>query len=673
MNPQNSEVEISEQITDHLDQKMLPSLTANFPKDAKLHQKESLALLTLTAMGVVFGDIGTSPLYALRECFLGEHAFLPTTENIYGILSLFFWSLTIVISIKYVIFIMRADNRGEGGILALEALAKQFYMVDSEGLQGTEKKETPFGKIILLVGLFGASLLYGDGVITPAISVLSALEGLSVATPIFEPYIVWLTILVLFFLFLVQRNGTAKIGMVFGPLTILWFGILFALGLKEILHQPSILNAMNPQYAWQFFQSNGLAGYLILGTVFLCVTGGEAMYADMGHFGKKPIRVGWFLIAMPALIVNYFGQGALILRNPSAIANPFYKMVPDWGLYPVIFLATCATVIASQALISGVFSLARQSVQFGYIPRVYIQHTSKTEIGQIYVPTLNWLLFAGSALLVLALRSSSAIAHAYGIAVSLTMFITTLLAMLVAKHLWKWHWSLVVLLFVPLLCIDTAFFSTNLIKILHGGWIPISLAIAIQIIMTTWISGRKLFAIVMRRYSEKFGSLLEDIQKKQIHKIEGTAVFLTTGFKNVPQALMNHLRHNHVLHKRVIFLNLYVHDYPTMSEQPFEYVNLKNGFHFLRIHIGFMDAPNVPALLNLWNTLHAQHFHLVLDPNQMVFFLGKESILATDDQKGMLFWRERLFAMLSLGASSPSDYFQLPPDQVIEMGLQLKI
>jgi KUP system potassium uptake protein len=510
-------------------------------------------------------------------------------------------------------------------------------------------------------------------VITPAISVLSALEGLSVITPIFEPYVVWLTILVLFVLFSVQRYGTQKIGMVFGPLTVLWFVTLAILGLKEIINQPSILSAMHPKYAYFFFQDHGMTGFFILGTVFLCVTGGEAMYADMGHFGKAPIRWGWFSIAMPSLLINYFGQGALVLRDPSAVVNPFYKLVPAWALLIVIILATCATVIASQALISGVFSLARQSVQFGYIPRVFIQHTSQDEIGQIYVPSLNWLLFGGSAILVLAMRTSSAIAHAYGIAVSLTMLITTILAIFVAKHVWRWSIILIVLLFAPLLLIDLAFFSTNLVKILHGGWIPLCLAICIQVIMSTWITGRQLLAQSMSKHIKQFREYLDQLkQNQELVRVKGTAVFLTSNKNIIPQAMYSQILHNHCLHERVLFLNIQTNAYPVMKENPFHYEDLGDHFHFLQIHIGFMDQTNVPKLIDKWNRSD-QSKDLQLLLKDLVFFLGKEKVLPTDNQQGMAFWRERLFSMLVLSASSPSDYFQLPPDQVIEMGLQIEI
>jgi len=618
-----------------------------------------VTITALSALGVVFGDIGTSPLYALRECFNGPHPLGVTEANVFGVLSLVFWSLTIIISLKYVLFIMRADNRGEGGILALEALARKHA------------REFPFkslSTIVMLVGIFGATLLYGDGIITPAISVLSALEGLAVATPLFKPYVVPLTVAVLVAIFAVQRYGTARIGAVFGPITLLWFTVLGVLGARQIIQTPHILLALNPYHAFSFLVENGKGGFLLLGTVFLCVTGGEAMYADMGHFGRRPIKLGWFFVALPGLVLNYFGQGALLLADPTTAENPFYRLAPEWALYPLVALATMATVIASQALISGVFSLTRQAVQLGYAPRLAIIHTSRDEIGQIYVPGVNLALLIGSVCLVLIFGSSSSMAHAYGIAVSLTMLITTFLAVIVARYVWKWSIALVTVITIPLLIVDIAFFGSNVVKILHGGFIPLLLAAVMMMLMTTWIRGRKLLGDGLRERTVPLVDFLEEIEAHPPVRVPGTSVFMTGSKEGTPLALTNNLKHNKVLHERVIivtFLTKEIPHVPLADRVSIEEIKL--GMWRVPVKIGFMDDANVQAILRqccaqgLWVNL-----------SDTTFFLGREIVLATK-KRGMALWRERLFAFMGRNAQSPAAFFNIPPSQVIEVGMQIEI
>lgn len=620
---------------------------------------QKLALLTVTAMGVVFGDIGTSPLYALRECFNGEHGYALTRTNIFGVLSLIFWSLTLIISLKYILFIMRADNRGEGGILALEALARK---------QTSHFRSKWVGTLVMLLGLFGATLLYGDGVITPAISVLSALEGLRVATPFFEPYVVPLTVGVLIAIFGVQRYGTARIGAVFGPITVLWFLVLGGLGLAHIVQAPEILAALSPQYAVAFFANEGWHGFFILGTVFLCVTGGEAMYADMGHFGRRPIKFGWFTLVMPALLLNYFGQGALLLNNPEAVANPFYKMAPSWALYPLVALATMATVIASQALISGVFSLTRQAVQLGFSPRMAIIHTSRQEIGQIYVPLVNYAVLLGAILLVLTFQSSSNIAHAYGIAVSLTMFITTLLAVVVARYVWNWSLLAVALVCAPLVIIDAAFFGANIVKISSGGFVPLVLAAVIMFLMVTWVRGRTLLAEGIRERTVSLADFMEEIEAHPPLRVPGTAVFMTGSKDGAPLPLINNLKHNKVLHERILFVTFTTREIPYVPlAERVSIEEVKHGIWRIVVKIGFMDDANVQAILRqccaqgLWVNL-----------SETTFFLGREIVLASK-KRGMAIWRERIFAFMGRNAQSPAAFFNIPPSQVIEVGMQIEI
>jgi KUP system potassium uptake protein len=616
-----------------------------------------LVKLSLVALGVVYGDIGTSPLYALRECFSGEHAVEATPANIFGVLSLTFWSLIVVVSVKYLIFVMRADNQGEGGILALTALVQP-----ARGDQHSGR-----GHLILL-GLFGAALLYGDGMITPAISVLSAVEGLRVATPLFDPYVSPLTVCILVALFLVQQRGTARVGAIFGPVTLTWFLIIAVLGARGIMMQPHVLVAVNPRYAVAFFTENGMAGLLVLGAVFLVVTGGEALYADMGHFGRRPIRVGWFAIVLPALLLNYFGQGALVLLHPVRAHNPFYGLAPSWAIYPLVVLATAATIIASQAVISGCFSLTRQAIQLGFSPRMVIQHTSAEEVGQIYVPTVNWTLMVATIALVLGFKSSSALAAAYGIAVTTTMIITTLLFYVVTRHLWHWGRWVALPVAAGFLVVDVSYFAGNVIKVEHGGWFSLVVAGAVFTLMSTWKRGRQILAERLRIGELPVQSLLEDIAGNPPLRVPGTAVFMTGRAYGVPTALLHNLKHNKVVHQRVILLTVLTVDAPRVgSADRIEVAPLESGFCRVIVRYGFMEDPDIPAALAV-ATRHG------LDLNLMTttFFLGRETLLVTE-RPGMALWRERLFAFMARNAARATAYYRIPPTQVIEIGAQVEL
>ena len=616
-----------------------------------------LAVLSLAALGVVYGDIGTSPLYALRECFHGPHAIDPSPANILGVLSLIFWSLVIVISIKYLVFVLRADNHGEGGILSLTALATPIK---------------PSGRAehtsLILVGIFGAALLYGDGIITPAISVLGAMEGLTVATPIFSPFVVPITIAILVALFLFQRRGTAKVGKVFGPVTLFWFTALALLGVAQIFHYPDVLTAINPLHALDFFIRNGWHGFLILGSVFLVVTGGEALYADMGHFGTRPIRLVWFTVVLPALLLNYFGQGALLLEDPEAAHNPFYRLAPGWALYPMIILATAAAVIASQAVISGAFSLTMQAVQLGFSPRLKINHTSTREFGQIYIPAVNWALMAGCIAIVMGFRSSSSLAAAYGVAVTSTMVITTILFYVVARRVWGWGLLPVALLTLFFLVIDLAFFGANIIKVAQGGWFPLLLAALVFIVMTTWKEGRRILNERIQKEAKPLEEFLEEIARRPPMRVPGAAIFMNGSASRTPPALLHNLEHNKVLHERVLFLTVKTKQIPFVApEERVEVEALGNGFHRLRVYYGFMEDPDIPGVLE---NLRLPGFTYV--PNDTTYFLGRETIMASK-RPGMAPWRERIFSIISQNATSATAYFCIPPDRVVEMGEQIEI
>ncbi len=604
---------------------------------------------------MVYGDIGTSPLYALRESF--HHRVAATPDNVLGVLSLIFWALVVVISVKYLIFVMRADNNGEGGILALTSLVAPSH-----------SKRLTRVWLLLLLGLFGTALLYGDGMITPAISVLSAVQGLEVATPSLTPYVIPITIAILVALFLFQRRGTGVVGSVFGPLTLLWFATLAVLGIYQIAGHPRVLAALDPLQAVGFFLRNGGQGFLVLGSVFLVVTGGEALYADMGHFGRRPIRLAWFTVVLPGLLLNYFGQGALVLRDPSAVANPFYQMAPSWALYPVVFIATLATVIASQALISGAFSLAMQSVQLGYLPRLDIRHTSSTTMGQVYVSSINWLLMVACVGLVLGFRTSSNLAAAYGVAVTMTMVITTLLLFVVATSHWGWARWKAALLTGLLLLVDLSFFGANLFKIPYGGWFPLVVATGLFTVMTTWRRGRQIVGQRLRSKAQPLERLLAEIDARTYARVSGTAVYMTGDPATTPPAFSHNLRHNRVLHDRVIFLSVRTEDVPRVaSEERPTITDLGRGFYQIVLSYGYMQTARVPrdlAVLEVGGR--------AVEGADTSYFLGRETLLPTTIP-GMALWRERLFAVMSRNSRSATAFFHIPPDRVVELGIQVEL
>jgi KUP system potassium uptake protein len=619
------------------------------------------ATLALGALGIVYGDIGTSPLYALRECFSGPHSIVPTPENVMGVLSLIFWSLFLLISMKYLLFVMRADNRGEGGILALMALVLQR----PRGIRAPH----PARPVLVGLGLFGAALLYGDGIITPAMSVLSAVEGLSVATPLFEPYLLPISLIILLGLFVLQRKGTADIGALFGPVMTLWFVSLAVLGVKELVQNLAVLESLSPVHGVRFLLHNGAHGFLVLGSVFLVVTGGEALYADMGHFGRQPIRLAWFALVLPALMLNYLGQGALLLRAPEAARNPFYLLAPSWGLYPLVGLAMMAAVIASQALISGVFSLTRQAMQLGYCPRMEVVHTSAEEMGQIYLPGLNFLLLAGVVFLVLGFRSSSALAAAYGIAVAGTATITTVLAYVVARERWGWRRRVALPLVGLFLAVDASFFCANAVKIPDGGWFPLLLAVLLFTLLTTWKRGREILAAKLREASMELKGLLDSLSGDHSpHRVQGTAVFMTGNPEGTPPALLHNLKHNKVLHEQVVLLTILSEEVPHVPPaERVEVEPLEQGFVRVIARYGFMENPSIPDILKRGREQGLQ-FQLM----STSFFLGRETLIPSK-KPGMAIWREALFAWMSRNARSATSYFRIPPNRVVELGTQVEL
>jgi KUP system potassium uptake protein len=619
--------------------------------------KEGIFALAIGALGIVFGDIGTSPLYALRECFSHEHGLALTPDNILGVLSLILWALILTICLKYMFVVMRADNRGEGGILSLMALAQKSVTKDSK----------PFNMIVIL-GVVGAALLYGDGIITPAISVLSAVEGLEVLAPGLHPVVVPVTCVILSFLFAFQVAGTHKIGVVFGPTILIWFFIIGALGITSIIGNPEILKAVNPIYGIEFLLTHGQVGLLILGSVVLVITGGEALYADMGHFGRNPIRLAWFAVALPGLILNYFGQGALLLSNPAAISNPFFLLAPEWAVAFLVVLATVATVIASQALISGVFSLTRQAVQLGFCPRIQIIHTSSREIGQIYIPAVNWALFAGVIWLVLEFGSSSNLASAYGVAVTATMVITTLLAWVVAVRLWKWSNWVAGLVFSSFLLIDITFFLPNLMKVMHGGWVPLAVGALVYLLMTTWKKGRRILAAALKARSIPMETFLAKIDNIKPFRVPGTGIYMSSDTWGVPVPLLHNLKHNKIIHERVIVLTIASEEVPTIARE--ERVNIQQlGQNFYRVvaRYGFMETPKIRHIFEACRSAGID-----LHVEESTFVLGRETILASKIP-GMAIWREKLFAVMSKNAQRPTAFFRIPPNQVIEVGIQVEI
>jgi KUP system potassium uptake protein len=618
--------------------------------------RRALLPLTLTAIGVVYGDIGTSPLYALRECFHDTHGVDPTPENVLGVLSLIVYSLLIVVSIKYIAIVLRADNQGEGGILALTAL------VPSKRGNGVGRPA------LILLGIFGAALLYGDGMITPSITVLGAVEGLTVVTPLFDDYVVFIAVTILIGIFAIQKYGTHRVGNLFGPVMVLWFVVLALLGLRWISSEPVVLTAFDPRHAVTFFSEHGWHGFVVLGAVFLVVTGAESLYADMGHFGRKPIRLAWFCLVLPALLLNYFGQGALLLHHPEYDAQPFFRLAPDWALLPLVVLATAAAIIASQALISGAFSLTRQAVQLGYCPRLDIDHTSSHEMGQVYVPQVNWGLMVSTIIIVIGFGSSSALAAAYGIAVTTTMVITAMLLHVVATERWRWPLSLTVLVTGAFLTIDAAFFASNALKITHGGWLPLVIAVVIFTLMTTWKTGRRILGERLTARSIPLEEFMEHVALGAPQRVPGTAVFMTAQPHGAPAALMHNLRYNKVLHEHVVVLMVKTEPVPYVTNDVhIEIRRMGRGISQVTVRYGFMEDPNVPDALG-----RARAAGLELDMDDLTYFLGRETIIVTR-QRGMALWREKLFVLMTRNAVRATAFFRLPPERVVELGVQVEI
>lgn len=619
--------------------------------------KEQITSLALSAIGVVFGDIGTSPLYAMKEVF---HGGLPTDAlHVLGVLSLIFWAITLVVTTKYAIFIMRADNKGEGGIMALMALA----------LQGS--KDNPQRKLfIITIGLLGAALFYGDSMITPAISVLSAVEGLRIVAPRLDHYVLPITIAVLSLLFIIQTKGTGKVGRMFAPIMCFWFATLGILGLVNIFHHPDVLMAVNPYYAVSLLIELGWKGFLIMGAVVLAITGAEALYADMGHFGLKPIRLAWFGFVFPALLLNYFGQGALLIGNPHAIENPFYLLAPHWALYPMLILSTLATVIASQAVISGAFSVTRQAIQLGYCPRMNIRHTSGDEMGQVYVPAVNWLLMVSVFVLVLSFRSSSALASAYGIAVTGTMIVDTILAFIVIQALWQWNKPTSITFLSTFLIIDLLFLSSNSLKIPTGGWLPLAVGTVLFLIMTTWIKGKELLARYLDEKRVLFEEMEERLKNQPLATVPGTAIYMARSVHGVPQVLLHNLEHNHVMHEKIIVLTIVTREEPYVDEA--HRVKIRSfgdsgNFYRVKLYFGFQEEQDVRRALQL-----CCHEGLEIDQKTVSFFIGSER-LSFRRKSPMPKWRRSLFSFLTHNSSSAIEYFKIPVERVIELGIRIEL
>ncbi len=619
------------------------------------------SLLALGALGVVYGDIGTSPLYALKEAFNPAHNVSVVPENILSLLSLIFWSLTIVISIKYLVFILRADNKGEGGILALTSMIAP-YSENPEVVVSRSKN------VLILMGLFGAALLFGDGMITPAISILSAVEGLKLITPVFEPYIIPITLGILIGLFSLQKKGTGAVGQIFGPVTLVWFIVLAILGVTNILESPEVLKALNPIYIISFFQNNAWHGFVVLGSVFLVVTGGEALYSDLGHFGRTPIRQAWFFVALPALVLNYFGQGALLLRQPEAISNPFYLLAPSWALYPLVVLAALATTIASQALITGVFSLTLQAVQSGFAPRLHIAHTSKDEVGQIYVKNMNRLLMIGSMGLVVMFKTSSNLAAAYGLAVTTTMVITTILFYFYVRESWKWSRLTAGLICGAFLVIDLGFWGSNLLKIVDGGWFPVLIGLLGFTFMTTWKTGKKLLRSQLNDKNISVKDFLEKITADNTSRIEGIAIYLNQSLKDAPYSLIHTFEHFKVVHRHLIFLNVTKENISCVpaAERRSMY-EIADGHFQIILRYGYLDQLNIAE-----DIAGLQLPFGKIDVQNVSFIIGRESLYATHFP-GMAIWREKLFSLIAKNEISATDYFQLPKNRVVEVGIQVAL
>ena len=608
---------------------------------------------------MVYGDIGTSPLYAIKECFKEEFGLIPNEANVFGVLSLIVWAIIIVVSIKYIFFILRADNRGEGGELALLALLLQKQQ---------RKTDRVLRFTIIALGLTGAALLYGDGVITPAMSVLGATEGLKVIAPQFEIFVVPATIIILFSLFMVQKKGTAKVGRVFGPVMVVWFVVIGMLGVREILRSPTVLRALNPWYGIDFFMRNGFAAFVILGAVVLAITGAEALYADMGHFGRRPIRVAWFSLVLPALLLNYIGQGALILREPAAAANPFYLLAPRIFLYPMLALATMAAVIASQALISGAFSITRQCIQLGYAPRMTIIHTSETEHGQIYIPEVNRALMIGCLAIVVGFRSTTALGAAYGIAVTGSMAISTILFATLARTRWNWSWPKVIGLAAVFLTVDLSFFGANALKIMDGGWVPLVIAISIFTLMTTWNTGRRIVQGLLERGSLPIDLFLSDVEKRKPFRAPGTAVFMARNPEGAPLVLLHHLRHNKTLLENVVLLSILSENVPEVPDaERVTVTDLGSGFWRVVARYGFMEKANVPDVL-----ARCRELGVKAETRDTTYFLGRERLLPTGKAK-LARWRKKLYIFMSRNSRTATEYFAIPPNRVVELGAQLEM
>jgi KUP system potassium uptake protein len=592
----------------------------------------------------------------MRECFFGSHSVPATHENVLGILSLIIYSLLLVISVKYIAIVMRADNQGEGGILALTALLPQ-----RSGSRGS-------WTALILMGIFGAALLYGDGMITPAITVLGAVEGLKLATPLFDPYVVPVAVGILIAVFSIQRHGTHRVGRMFGPIMVAWFAVIAVLGVLSLARQPVVLTSVDPRHAFSFFRDHGWHGFAVLGAVFLVVTGGEALYADMGHFGKRPIRFAWFTLVLPALLLNYFGQGALLLANPAAAEQPFFLLAPSWALLPLVALATAAAIIASQALISGAFSLTQQAIQLGYCPRLDIEHTSHHEIGQVYVPQVNWALMLSTIVIVIGFGSSTALAAAYGIAVTLTMVITAVLLQFVATERWGWSPAVAYTVTGIFLTIDLAFFGANALKIAHGGWLPLVIAGVLFLLMTTWKTGRQLVAARLTARAVPIEQFLATVETTHPARVPGTAVFMTAQPRGTPPALAHNLRHNKVLHEHVVTLMVTTQPVPHVPpDQQVAVRSLGHGVFDVIVRYGFMEDPNVPEAL-----ARASAHGLELDEGDVTYFLGRETLIVTKTP-GMAMWRERLFVLMARNAVRATTFFRLPPERVVELGVQVEI
>jgi KUP system potassium uptake protein len=621
------------------------------------NSRQGLLGLAIGAIGVVYGDIGTSPLYAIKESLGGSHGLSVNHDNVVGVLSLMAWALFVIVTLKYVLLILRADNRGEGGIMALMALVRRSF-------DGDPRLRT----FLLTLGMFGAALFYGDAMITPAISVLSAVEGLEVVTPVLKPYVLPVTLVVITALFFVQQTGTARVGAFFGPVMTVWFLVLGLLGVISIAQYPSVLEALNPYWGVKFFAINGALGFFVLGAIVLAVTGAEALYADMGHFGKRPIKLAWLWLVFPGLLLNYLGQGALLLRDPSAVQHPFFHLAPEWALLPMVVLATLATVIASQAVISGAYSITRQAIQLGYCPRLMIEHTSEREIGQVYLPWINWGLYFAVVGLVLGFGSSSNLAGAYGIAVTGTMAIDSVLIFFVMRKLWNWPLVFALPVSAAFLFIDLAFFSANLLKILSGGWFPVIVGIVVFVVLSTWKRGREILFERLRPGAIALQPFIRSITEHPPARVPGTAVFLTATQEGVPHALLHNLNHNKVLHERVVLLTVRAEDIPHVpDEQRVKIQSLGDDFYRLTVHYGFKDEPDLPAALELASR-QGMEFNLL----ETSFFLSRQTLVPTPSP-GMALWREKLFAAMSRNAASATVFFKIPTNRVVELGTRIEL